>query len=85
MDCPVGNNIVRVSRTQKFEFPSTISTIAVDLLPLLEATWKAKEIMKKTVEILNQRKRKTVELKAIITNEEESVRLPYSFARSPSN
>lgn len=83
MDCPVGHNIVRVTRTPKLEFPTTISTIALDLLPLLEATWKAKEVMKNTVNVQKKRKRKVVELNPIINNEEEKLsRLPYSFVRS---
>lgn len=42
MDCPVSHHITRVSRTPKLEFPSTINTIAIDFLPLLEDAWKVK-------------------------------------------
>lgn len=82
MDVPVGHHITRISRTSKFEFPSTLSTIAVDFLPLLEATWKGKEAMKTTIKILNNRKRKAAELNT--TSTENTSLLPYSFIRTSS-
>lgn len=83
MDCPVGHHIIRVSRTPKLEFSSTLNTFANDFLPLLEAAWKGKEAMKNTVETLNNRKRKIAELNAITKN--NSVSFPYSFVRSSRN
>lgn len=65
MDILVGHHITRISRTLKLDFPSTLNTIAVDFLPLLEATWKEKEFMKATINILNNRKRKAAELNTI--------------------
>ncbi|CAO3662977.1 unnamed protein product [Rhizopus stolonifer] len=82
MDRPVGSHTTRISRTPRLEFPSNLSTIAVDFPPLLEATWRAKEVMKDTIKILNNRKRKIVELNAIST--ENIPALPFSFVRKPS-
>lgn len=81
MDCPVGNHITRVSRTRKLDFPSTISTISLDLIPLLEIAWKGKEAMMKIIETLNNRKRKIADL-VDIDEEEKTVKLSYSFTRS---
>ncbi|RCH85740.1 hypothetical protein CU098_004977, partial [Rhizopus stolonifer] len=61
----------------------TLSTFAVDFLPLLEAAWKGKEVMKNNVETLNNRKRKVAELNAI--TKDISASLPYSFVRNSCN
>ncbi|KAG0741095.1 hypothetical protein G6F22_002296 [Rhizopus arrhizus] len=82
MDCPVSHHITRISRTPKLEFPSSISVIAVDLLPLLEITWKGKEVMKATIKTLNNRKRKAAELNA--TSTENMPSLSFSFVRKSS-
>ncbi|SAL98586.1 hypothetical protein [Absidia glauca] len=66
MDVPVGHTIARVSKTIKLEFPSLLTTIALDLLPLLEAIWKGRDAMRSTVDILNDRKRKAVESDASV-------------------
>ncbi|KAG1148374.1 hypothetical protein G6F37_004111 [Rhizopus arrhizus] len=82
MDCPVSHHITRISRTPKLEFPSCISVIAVDLPPLLEITWKGKEVMKATIKTLNNRKRKAAELNA--TSTENMPSLSFSFVRKSS-
>ncbi|KAI9485629.1 MAG: hypothetical protein EXX96DRAFT_533968 [Benjaminiella poitrasii] len=45
MDVPVGQNIARITKTARFEFPSLIETMAIDFLPLLEITWKANKLL----------------------------------------
>ncbi|KAI9262801.1 hypothetical protein EDC94DRAFT_640527 [Helicostylum pulchrum] len=84
LDCPVGNHITRVSITLKLDFPSTISTISLDLIPLLEISGKGEESMNKNIEILNIRKRRVAHL-VDIDEEEKIAWLPYSFTRSSYN
>lgn len=62
MDVPIGNYVSRVLKTQRFEFPSHVESIAVDFIPVLELTYKAKQVMKEAVSMINKRKRKVVEL-----------------------
>ncbi|ORE05812.1 hypothetical protein BCV72DRAFT_183299, partial [Rhizopus microsporus var. microsporus] len=62
------------------DFSSALNTIAVDFLPLLEATWKGKKAMKTTIKFLNNRKRKATELNTISI--ENAALLPYSFVRT---
>lgn len=78
MDIPVGRSITRISRTPKLEFPTTLNTVAVDFFPLLEATWKGKEVMKASIKALDDRKRKAIEL---TTQTDKSSVLPPSFVR----
>ncbi|KAG1171919.1 hypothetical protein G6F71_006616 [Rhizopus microsporus] len=40
MDVPVGQHIARITKTARFEFPSSIETMTIDFLPFLEITWK---------------------------------------------
>ncbi|KAI8056367.1 hypothetical protein BDF21DRAFT_440992 [Thamnidium elegans] len=58
MDVPVGHSIARVSKSHKFGFPVSRSTITIDFIPLLEITWKGKKMMERTILALNDRKRK---------------------------
>ncbi|KAI9480652.1 MAG: hypothetical protein EXX96DRAFT_594822 [Benjaminiella poitrasii] len=59
MDIPVGNYITQITKTERFMFSTTIDTIAIDSVPLLELTWKSKEIMKQVHKTLNDRKKNT--------------------------
>lgn len=58
MDIPVGEHITRNTKTARYEFPSSIETMAIDFLPLLEITWKGKQVMKMVHKTMNDRKRK---------------------------
>lgn len=79
MDIPVGQHITRITKTARFEFPSSIETMATDFLPLLEITWKGKQAMKMAHKTMNDRKRKNTEL---IANSSDIVpSLAYSFYR----
>ncbi|ORE21789.1 hypothetical protein BCV71DRAFT_173191 [Rhizopus microsporus] len=49
-----------------FEFPNSINKLAIDFIPLLKLVWKGKETMKNVVKILNNRKRKIVELSTAV-------------------
>lgn len=73
MDCSVGYHITRILRTPKLEFLSIITTIARDLLPLLEVVWKGKEAIQIIIKTLNNRKRKIAELSAIIMEANASI------------
>lgn len=77
MDVPVGQHIARITKTARFEFPSSIEAMTIDFLPLLEITWKGKQVMKMVHKIMDDRKRKTTEL--IIDNSEIVPSLAYSF------
>ncbi|KAG2235014.1 hypothetical protein INT48_000256 [Thamnidium elegans] len=81
MDVPVGHSIARVSKSHKFGFPVSHSTITIDFIPLLEITWKGKKMMERTILALNDRKRKaaTMMLPAGVVNE---ATLSFSFVRS---
>lgn len=79
VDCPVGNHITRVCRTQKFDFPNTIQSISLESLPLLEATWKAKLLMEQNIKILNNNKRKAIEISTSV--DDRATQLPFSFVR----
>lgn len=37
IDVPVGNLICRVSKTDRYEFPQSVDTFALDFIPLLQA------------------------------------------------
>ncbi|KAI9486840.1 MAG: hypothetical protein EXX96DRAFT_627367 [Benjaminiella poitrasii] len=63
---PVGAHIVQVSISSNLEFPNPINDIVMDLPPFLEAAWKDEEVIKSSVECLNNRKRKIVEISDII-------------------
>ncbi|KAG1448716.1 hypothetical protein G6F46_011062 [Rhizopus delemar] len=79
VDIPVGQHITRITKTARFEFPSSIETMATDFLPLLEITWKGKQAMKMAHKTMNDRKRKNTEL---IANSSDIVpSLAYSFYR----
>lgn len=75
-DAPAGNLICRVLRTKRQEFPQSIDTFFVDLIPLLEAAWMGKELMKDSVNALKMRKRKSL---AIVAIEDTSPSFPHSF------
>ncbi|KAI8077022.1 hypothetical protein BDF21DRAFT_439147 [Thamnidium elegans] len=45
MDIPFGEFIARITKTTRFKFLSSIETMAIDFLPLLEITWKGKQAM----------------------------------------
>ena len=77
MDVPKGKHVTRVTRTEKFPFPSTMESFGADFLSLLELTWKGQEMMKKNLATLNQRKRRTA---VLVTGDEESVFLSPSFS-----
>jgi hypothetical protein len=79
MDVPVGQHIACITKTARFEFPSTVETMAVDFLPLLELTWKGKEAMKMVNKMMDDRKRKITEL--IVDNSDITPSLAYSFYR----
>ncbi|KAL4215623.1 hypothetical protein AB4K20DRAFT_1973115 [Rhizopus microsporus] len=58
------------------KIPCSLASIVVDFIPLLEVTWKGRELMKQTAEALNSRKRKAVQL---TESTDECTLLPYSF------
>jgi hypothetical protein len=76
MDILVGEHITRITKTVRFEFPSSIETMAINFLPLLEITWKGKQVMKLVHRTMNDRKRKNTELIVDIVSS-----LAYSFYR----
>jgi hypothetical protein len=78
MDEPKGKHVTRVTRTEKFPFPSTMESFSADFLSLLELAWKDREIIKKNLAALNRRKRKAA---VLITGDEESVILAPSFSQ----
>lgn len=77
MDVPVGQHIARITKTARFEFPSSIKTMTIDFLPLLEITWKGKQAMKMVHKTMNDRKRKITEL--IADSSDIVPSLAYSF------
>lgn len=77
MNVPKGKHIARVTRTEKFPFPSTMESFSADFLSLLELAWKGHEMMKKNLAALNRRKRKAA---VLVTGDEESVILAPSFS-----
>ncbi|CAO3612156.1 unnamed protein product [Mucor hiemalis] len=79
MDIPIGNHITRLTKTCRLEFSTSIKTSMIDFLPLLESTWKGKQMMNMVYKTLNDRKRKNVEL--IINDADEVPSLPHSFYR----
>ncbi|GAA5814233.1 hypothetical protein MFLAVUS_007727 [Mucor flavus] len=79
MDVPVGHSITRLNKTPIFEFPSSVEVMSIDFLPLLELTWKGKELIKLAHQSLNDRKRKTIEFTADSSSTTPSLR--YSFVR----
>lgn len=81
MDVPVGHSITRISKSRKFPFPTSRSNITVDLIPLLEITWKGKKMMERTARVLNDRKRKAAVL-MLPTDVSKVTTLPFSFVRS---
>lgn len=64
-DAPAGDLICRVLRTERQEFPQSIDTFFVDFIPLLEAAWMGKELMKNSIHALTMRKRKSVALATV--------------------
>ncbi|KAI7864966.1 hypothetical protein BDF14DRAFT_1931718 [Spinellus fusiger] len=79
MDVPVSQHISRITKTARSEFPSSVTTMAVDFLPLLELTFRGKQAMKMAHETMNDRKRKNIEL--IVDGSNITPSLPYSFCR----
>jgi hypothetical protein len=79
MDVPVGYSITRVLKTCKFEFPETINSFALHFIPLLQVAWKGKEIMKDTITLLNDKKRKAF---AISGSKEASLLSPSFYHRN---
>lgn len=79
MDVPVGNLICRILRTEKYEFPQSVDTFSLDFIPLLEAAWHGKEIMKSTIAKLKNRKRKVVGPLNDNNAESSSLSFPCSF------
>ncbi|CAO3696857.1 unnamed protein product [Rhizopus stolonifer] len=79
LDVPVGNLICRFLKTEKYEFSQSMDTFTLDFIPLLQTAWSGKELMRKTTEILNKRKRKDVIIAGI--NTAKSTMFPQSFYR----
>ncbi|KAG1465970.1 hypothetical protein G6F56_004782 [Rhizopus delemar] len=76
MDIPKGKCVTRVTRTEKFLFPSMMKSFNADFLSLLELTWKGCQMMKNNLTVLHQRKRKAA---VLITGNEEVITLAPSF------
>ncbi|KAI7908286.1 uncharacterized protein BX663DRAFT_539596 [Cokeromyces recurvatus] len=83
MDVPYKSAITRVLRSSVFEFPSSSNDINIDLIPIFEIIWKAKQAMLKNVQLLKDRKRKASELMTSIAN--KTTVLPHSFVRFSGN
>lgn len=77
MDVPVGEHITRITRTARYEFPSSVKTMAADFLPLLEITWKGREIMRTVHKTVVDRKRKSTEF--IAKGSDKTPSFTYSF------
>jgi hypothetical protein len=78
MDIPKGKYVTRVTRTEKFPFPSTMESFSADFLSLLELTWKGCEMMRKNMTVLHQKKRKVA---VLVTGDGDSITLAPSFSQ----
>ncbi|KAG2211940.1 hypothetical protein INT47_004627, partial [Mucor saturninus] len=70
MDVPKGKYVTRVTVTEKFPFPGSMTSFSADFLSLLELAWKGREMMRKNLDMLNQRKRKAP---VLVAGDEESI------------
>lgn len=77
-DVPVRSSITIITWTDRLRVPCSLANITVNFIPLLEVTWKGRELMKQTVEVLTSRRRKAVQL---AERTDEYTLLPYSFVR----
>lgn len=62
MNVPAGKTTTRITRTKKLSFPAKLKNIRLDFLPLLEVTLMGKAMMENLAKIIDDRKRKAVEL-----------------------
>lgn len=77
MNVPAGKTVTRITRTKKLPFPGKPKNIKLDFLPLLEATLMGKALMENLARIIDDRKRKAVELNT--AEKATSPRLPFSL------
>lgn len=79
MEIPVGNSIMCISKTPRFEFPSYVKNIEVDFTSMFSIAQKAKQIMLNTVRDLSNRSKKAIE---ISVSANSPVLFPHPFIRS---
>ncbi|KAG1472238.1 hypothetical protein G6F56_001656 [Rhizopus delemar] len=82
MNVPAGKTVTRITRTKKLPFPNKPKNIRLDFLPLLEVTLMGKALMESLARIIDDRKRKAVELNT--AEKATSPRLPFSFVGKSS-
>lgn len=82
MNVPAGKTVTRITRTKKLPFPGKPKNIRLDFLPLLEVTLMGKALMENLARIIDDRKRKAVELNT--AEKATSPRLPFSFVGKSS-
>ncbi|EIE88706.1 hypothetical protein RO3G_13417 [Rhizopus delemar RA 99-880] len=82
MNVPAGKTVTRITRIKKLPFPGKPKNIRLDFLPLLEVTLMGKALMENLARIIDDRKRKAVELNT--AEKATSPRLPFSFVGKSS-
>lgn len=60
VDMPFGSLISRVVKSSRLAYPVKIKNFAINFIPLLELAYTGKQIMKKNINALDDRKRKKV-------------------------